>query len=92
MIGQKINRIFNPYLLTGDYSLQTLVQSVMADTGVYSPGVESRDRFKCQGQNEMTNSREVSYNVHVMSVTKVTVILSTNVIKNITLFIHGTLY
>ena len=44
-------------------SLQTLVQSIMAATGVYTPGVESRDGFKCQGPNEMTNSFEASYNV-----------------------------
>ena len=30
--------------------LQTLVQSIMAATGIYTPGVESRDGFKCQGQ------------------------------------------
>ena len=37
--------------------LQILGQSIMATTGIYTPGVESRDGFKCQEQ--MTNFFEV---------------------------------
>ena len=50
-------------------SLQSLVQSIMAAIGVYTPGVESRDGLNVRDRMRwQLNSLEVSYNVHVISV------------------------